>query len=82
MPVLYQPDAVIWLESVAALVFLKGLLESALAWRVFCLLCEEIRRRRVDNFFAAADRLAALDLPVLPVEAIEQEIRLARKPKA
>jgi hypothetical protein len=32
---LYQPDLVIWLESVAALVFLKGLLEIALAWRVF-----------------------------------------------
>jgi hypothetical protein len=35
MPVWYQPNPVIWLESVAALVFLKGLLEIALAWRVF-----------------------------------------------
>jgi hypothetical protein len=32
---LYQPDLVLWLESVAAVVFLKGVLETALAWRVF-----------------------------------------------
>ena len=32
---LYQPDLVLWLESVAAVVSLKGLLEIALAWRVF-----------------------------------------------
>lgn len=32
---LYQPDLIIWLESVAAVVSLKGLLEIALAWRVF-----------------------------------------------
>jgi CubicO group peptidase (beta-lactamase class C family) len=32
---LYQPDLVIWLESVAAIVFFKGLLEIALTWRVF-----------------------------------------------
>jgi hypothetical protein len=38
------------------------------------LLREEIRRRRVDNFFAAADRLAALGLPVLSDEEIAQEI--------
>jgi hypothetical protein len=42
------------------------------------LLREEIRRRRVDNLFAAADRLAALDLPPLTDEEIRQEIRLAR----
>jgi CubicO group peptidase (beta-lactamase class C family) len=35
MLVLYQPDLVIWLESVAAVVSLEGLLEIALAWRVF-----------------------------------------------
>ncbi|HZD58346.1 MAG TPA: serine hydrolase domain-containing protein [Anaerolineales bacterium] len=35
MLVLYQPDLVIWLESVAAVVSLKGLLEIALAWQVF-----------------------------------------------
>ena len=32
---LYQPDLIIWLESVAVVVSLKGLLEIALAWRVF-----------------------------------------------
>ena len=32
---LYQPDLVIWLESVAVVVFLTGLLEITLAWRVF-----------------------------------------------
>jgi len=43
------------------------------------LLREEIHRRRVDNLFSAADRLAALDLPVLSDEEIEQEIYLARR---
>ena len=42
------------------------------------LLREEIRRR-VDNFFAAADRLAALGLPLLTDEEIAQEIHLARR---
>jgi hypothetical protein len=46
------------------------------------LLREEIRRRRVDNFFAAADRLAALDLPMLSEEEIAQEIGLVRKSAA
>ena len=32
---LYQPDLILWLESVAAVVFVKGVLQSALAWRVF-----------------------------------------------
>jgi hypothetical protein len=32
---LYQPDLILWLESVATLVFLKGILQIALAWRVF-----------------------------------------------
>ena len=42
------------------------------------LLCEEIRRRRAENFFVAADRLAALVLPLLSDEEIAQEIHLAR----
>lgn len=46
------------------------------------LLREEIRRRRVDNFFAAADRLAELDLPVLTDEEILEEIRIARRSTA
>jgi hypothetical protein len=32
---LYQPDLVIWLESVAVIVFLKGVFEIGLAGRVF-----------------------------------------------
>lgn len=46
------------------------------------LLREEIRRRRTDEFFAAADRLAALDLPTLSDEEITREIRLARRSSA
>ena len=46
------------------------------------LLREEIRRRQVDHFFAAMDRLSTLDLPILSEEEIAQEIRLARKPTA
>ena len=42
------------------------------------LLREEIRRRRVDNFFTVADRLAELDLPILSEEEVAEEIRLAR----
>jgi hypothetical protein len=42
------------------------------------LLREEIRRRRVDNFFADVDRLAELDLPIMSDEEISEEIRLAR----
>lgn len=46
------------------------------------LLREEIRRRRVDDFFAAADRLAALDLPALTDAEVEAEIQKARRPTA
>jgi hypothetical protein len=46
------------------------------------LLREEIRRRRVDNLFAAADRLSALDLPALTDDEIMQEIRKTRKAAA
>jgi hypothetical protein len=46
------------------------------------LLREEIRRRRVDNFFAVADRLAELDLPILSDEEITEEIHLARRSTA
>ena len=42
------------------------------------LLREEIRRRRVDTMFSAANRLAALKLPPLTDEEIIQEIRSAR----
>ena len=43
------------------------------------LLQEEVRRRRVDNLFAAMDRLAAVDAPILSDKEIAEEIRLARK---
>ncbi|MDQ3005797.1 MAG: hypothetical protein M3R47_10495 [Chloroflexota bacterium] len=43
------------------------------------LLRDEIRRRHMDDFFATADRLAALDLPLLTDEEIQQEIHLARR---
>ena len=43
------------------------------------LLQEEVRRRRVDNLFAAMDRLAAVDLLPLTDKEIAEEIRLARK---
>ena len=56
-----------------------GLLNSATIER---LLREEIRRRRVDKLFAAADRLAALDLPPMTDEEIEAEIRAVRRPTA
>jgi AraC-like DNA-binding protein len=46
------------------------------------LLREEIRRRRVDNFFAAADRLVELGSPLLSDEEIAQEVHLARKSTA
>ncbi|MCB0112484.1 MAG: hypothetical protein KDD84_00255 [Caldilineaceae bacterium] len=42
------------------------------------LIRQEIQRRRVDRLFAAADRLAALDLPVLDEAEIEEEIAAAR----
>jgi CubicO group peptidase (beta-lactamase class C family) len=33
--VLYQPDLVVWLELMAAAVFIKGLIQIALTWQVF-----------------------------------------------
>jgi CubicO group peptidase (beta-lactamase class C family) len=32
---LYQPDLILWLEAMAIVVFLKGVLQIALVWRVF-----------------------------------------------
>lgn len=42
------------------------------------LLRDELRRRRVEVLFAAADRLADLDLPILSAEEIASEIQMAR----
>jgi hypothetical protein len=44
------------------------------------LLRDEIRRRRVDGLFTAADKLASLDMPVLSDAEVEAEIQKARKP--
>jgi len=43
------------------------------------LLREEIRRRRVDQLFSAADRLANLDAPSLTESEVEAEIEAARR---
>ena len=42
------------------------------------LIRQEIRRRRVDRLFAAADRLAVLDAPVLSAAEVATEIEAAR----
>lgn len=42
------------------------------------LIRQEIRRRRVDRLFAAADRLAVLDAPVLSAAEVAAEIEGAR----
>ena len=42
------------------------------------LLREEIRRRRVDRLFEAADRLAAFNMPPLTESELEAEIQAVR----
>ena len=53
----------------------NGLLRSEF---IASLLRTEIRRRRVNKLFAAADRLADLDEPLTDVE-IEAEIKASRR---
>lgn len=43
------------------------------------LLREEIRRRRVNQLFAAVDRLATLEMPPLTESEVEAEIEAARR---
>ena len=43
------------------------------------LLRAELRRRRVNKLFAAADRLAELDIPALTEAEVEAEIAAARQ---
>lgn len=43
------------------------------------LLGEAVRQRKSEALFAAADRLAALDLPPLSAAEVEAEIQAARK---
>lgn len=45
------------------------------------LLRGEIRRKRVDRLFEAADRLADAELPVLSMEEVEAEITAFRSTK-
>lgn len=52
-----------------------GLLESRAIER---LIRAEIRRRRVNQLFKAADRLAALDLPAMTNTEVNAEIRATR----
>jgi hypothetical protein len=62
-------------ESLAEEAEAIGLLEPESFER---LIREEIRRRRVEGFFVAADRLAGLSLPPLTEAEVEAEIRAAR----
>ncbi len=62
-------------DSVAREAEANGLLTSEAIER---LLRAELRRRRVDEFFKAADRLAALDMPVLTAAEVEAEIQAVR----
>jgi hypothetical protein len=43
------------------------------------MLRSEIRRRRVDRLFEAADRLASLGIPMLSPSELEAEIRAVRE---
>lgn len=54
----------------------KGLLTSE---AISTLLREELRKRRVDDLFAAADRLASAQGAPLTTEEIEAEIAAARR---
>lgn len=42
------------------------------------LLSAELKRQRIDQFFEAADQLAAQDAPILSAAEIEAEIEAAR----
>jgi len=53
----------------------RGLLEAPAVERM---LRAELRRDRVDQLFAAADRLAGQKLPPLTEAEVEMEIRAAR----
>ena len=53
----------------------KGLLEPPAVERM---LRAELKRNRVDQLFAAADRLAARNLPPLTEAEVETEIQAAR----
>ena len=62
-------------ESLALEAKKRGLLEPPAVERM---LRAELKRNRVDQLFAAADRLAAQNLPSLTEEEVETEIQAAR----
>lgn len=62
-------------DSVAQEAQAKGLLEPHALERM---LRDELKRTRVEQLFAAADRLAAQDFPALTEAEVEQEIQAAR----
>ena len=62
-------------ESLAQEAKDKGLLEGPAVERM---LRAELKRNRVDQLFAAADRLAAQNLPTLTEAEVEAEIQAAR----
>ena len=62
-------------ESLALEAKNQGLLESAAVERM---LRAELKRNRVDQLFAAADRLAAQNLPALTEAEVNAEIQAAR----
>lgn len=62
-------------ESLALEAKNKGLLEPPAVERM---LRAELKRNRVDQLFAAADRLAAQNLPPLTEAKVETEIQAAR----
>lgn len=62
-------------ESLAREAEANGLLSAQVIER---LLREELRRKRVDDLFASADRLAATDEPPMTEAEVEAEIQAAR----
>ena len=62
-------------ESLAQEAKNKGLLEAPAVERM---LRAELKRDRVDQLFAAADRLAAQNVPSLTEAEVESEIQAAR----
>ena len=62
-------------RSVAREAEARGLLKPEV---LESLLREELRRRRVDRLFEAADRLASVPLPPLTDAEIETEVRAVR----
>lgn len=63
-------------DSLASEAEANGLLEPEI---IEGLLRDELRRRRVDQLFEAADQLAKLSIPALTEAEVEAEIKAARE---